>query len=101
MLAIVAAGLLVAGTPYATAGQPATDEYVLQEPGVHQQEGGPTATADGRGSAEPQTGVVGEDEPAASQLDASISAATAAPLALAVVALMLLAAILIRRRARP
>jgi len=101
MLAIVAAGLLFAGTPYASASPPATDEYVLQEPGVHQQEGGPTATnSDGRASGS-QAGVVGEGEPATSQLEASLSAATAAPLGVAAVALMLIAALLIRRRARP
>ena len=92
-VAIVAA-LVVAPAPAALAATPAGDEYVLENPGVHQIETGPVTTTAGSGSGGDgiQRGVVGETDTPATPLGALGDTLTATPASIVAWLLALLAA---------
>jgi hypothetical protein len=99
--ALVAASAVAA--PPALAAATATDEYVLEAPGVGGTDNVSVTTVDGRdrGRTEGQQGVVGEASPPDSPLASGIAMIGSAPAPLLIVAAALLAfvaAVVTRRR---
>jgi hypothetical protein len=91
--ALVAASAVAA--PPALAAATATDEYVLEVPGVGGTDNVSVTTEDGRdrGRAEGQEGVVGEAEPPASPLASAVAMIGSAPAPLLIGAAALLVAL--------